>query len=131
MTHARILFFLRTALILLSGFALYGALNLSLAEWRTPGFCPSAFGVPICYVVTSAYFLIFLSAWMSFSFFSESLFFLGSLMATSLALIGTFMQFSSRTECPKMMGGFPLCYVSLGLVFLLIALNLIFLKMRK
>ncbi len=113
---------IRTAIALISGYALFSVFNLSLKEWSSTGACPSISGVPACYVVTAAYLAIFLSAFTNKAPLYKRLFFFGAAIVFGLAAVGSFMQLTGLGECPKTSGGFPMCYISLTVAITLIGL---------
>lgn len=122
---------IRIVIGLISGFASFNGFALSLKEWASTGACPSIYSVPACYVVTAAYFLIFLSALTNKETLYKRLFVAGAAIVFGLALIGSFMQVTSLGQCPKTASGFPMCYTSLMISTALIALFIARLKTKK
>ena len=112
----------RLLIALVSGFALWNVVRLSLAEWSSGGACPSLAGVPACYVVAVAYLLVLLSALINKAPLYRRLFIAGAGIVLSLAAMGSFTQVMGIAECPKTASGLPMCYISLGLGVLLIGL---------
>ena len=117
----QIIFYLILTILL---FAIYGALSLSLVEFRTPNICPKVLSIPACYIVLVAFTFVLLSHAMLpspkqaayYSFLTIPFF---------LALGGTISELSGQVVCPRTSGGIPMCYISLGLCFTLIVLKFV------
>lgn len=96
-------------------------LKLSFEHWRCGEVCPNLVGLPACYILSIAVLLAILSHLKIFND-KEIFFFLGAGLAWTVALIASVLQTTGRIECPKTLGNFPLCYLSLivfSVVFLL------------
>jgi hypothetical protein len=89
-----------------------GAVNLSIDEWGTAGSCPNI-GVPACYLVAVAYFLILVSCINLNKSLYRKLFFAGVTVVLGLAVVGSFRQVTEMAQCPQTGSGFPMCYISL------------------
>lgn len=89
-----------------------GAVNLSIDEWGTVGSCPNI-GVPACYLVAVAYFLILVSCINLNKSLYRKLFFAGVTVVLGLAVVGSFRQVTEMAQCPQTGAGFPMCYISL------------------
>ena len=109
----------------IAGYALYSGLHLSLKEWNATGACPSVSGIPACYVVSFAYFLILLSTFINKAPLYKRLFYTGFAIVFGLAAVGSFMQVSGLGQCPKTANGFPMCYISLTISLCLMGLFLV------
>lgn len=113
---------IRAIIAIIAGYALYNGLHLSLKEWDTTGACPSVSGVPACYVVSFAYFLILFSALTDKPPLYNRLFYTGFSIVFGLAAIGSLMQVSGMMQCPKTSNDLPMCYISLMVSLCLIVL---------
>jgi hypothetical protein len=112
----------RLLIALVSGFALWNVVGLSLREWSSGGACPSLLGVPACYVVAIAYLFVLISSLTNQKPLYGRLFMAGAGIVVGLAVIGSFLQVAGIAECPKTSSGFPMCYLSLSIGLLLIGL---------
>ena len=112
----------RLLIALVSGFALWNVVSLSLMEWSSGGSCPSFVGIPACYVVAIAYLLVFMSTLTNKKPLYRRLFIAGAGIVVGLAAIGSFTQVMGIAACPKTSTGFPMCYISLSIGVLLIGL---------
>lgn len=103
-------------------FGLYGAGNLSLANYNEPGgICPKLAGIPACYIILS----MLLAAAIGHLADSSRLFFIACGLAASIAVVGTVGQLTGISECPKSSGGTPMCYLSLAMFSSLILLKVL------
>jgi hypothetical protein len=112
----------RLLIALVSGFALWNVVSLSLMEWSSGGSCPNVAGIPACYVVAVAYLLVFMSTLTNKKPLYRRLFIAGAGIVVGLAAIGSFTQVMGIAACPKTSTGFPMCYISLSIGVLLIGL---------
>lgn len=99
-------------IVAISTLGLFGAVNLSIEEWGTAGSCPNI-GVPACYLVAVAYFLILFSCINLNKSLYRKLFFSGVIVVLGLAVVGSFRQATGMAKCPQTGSGFPMCYISL------------------
>ena len=102
----------------------WGATKLSIAEWGVAGSCPSI-GIPACYLVAIAYFLILLSCINLNKSLYRKLFFTGVTVVLGLAVVGSFRQVAGIGQCPQTGSGFPMCYISLMMSMTILAAFLI------
>ena len=109
-------------------FGLYGAGELVIEEFNTGEGCPKIMHVPMCLVVLVCFIISFiahlLKKW-------NTLYFLFTGFAGSIALVASIMQFTGNTECPKTTTGTPMCYYSLLIFSSLIILKLYYFKLDK
>jgi hypothetical protein len=103
---------LQFIIIAISALGFWGATSLSIDEWGTAGSCPNI-GVPACYLVAVAYFLILVSCINLNKNYYRKLFFTGITVVSGLAVVGSFRQATGMAQCPQTGSGFPMCYVSL------------------
>jgi hypothetical protein len=103
---------LKLIMLAIGGVGFWGATNLSIEEWETAGSCPNI-GIPACYLVAIAYFMILVSCIDHCKKMHKGLFYTGLGIVMGLAIGGSVMQVTGMGECPKTGSGFPMCYVSL------------------
>ncbi len=112
--------------ILLIG--LSGAGGLVIEEFNTGEGCPKIMNIPMCLVILICFIIPFimhlLKKW-------NAIYFLFTGIATGIALIGSIMQVTGNSECPKTATGTPMCYYSLLIFSSLIILKLYSLKLDK
>lgn len=93
--------------------------------------CPSLFSVPICYVVTLAYGVMLASLIINNHGCKHHFFCLGWGVAFAIALLASLAEiFGSGGVCPSSTaglrggssGGIPLCYLSLGILIVILVL---------
>jgi len=113
---------LQFIIIAISALGFWGAVNLSIDEWGTAGACPNI-GVPACYLVAVAYFLILVSCINLNKSLYQKLFITGVTVVLGLAVVGSFRQATGMGECPQTGSGFPMCYISL---FMAMAITIAF-----
>ena len=101
-------------IIAISALGFWGATSLSIEEWGTAGSCPDI-GVPACYLVAVAYFLILVSCINLAKSTYRKLFFTGVTVVLGLAVVGSFRQAMGMAQCPQTGSGFPMCYISLSM----------------
>ena len=120
---------------LLLAFGFFGIAKVSWENFTgTP--CPVVLFVPICYVVLLGYSLMVLSVWVSHGGCRHYFFVIGWTIAAAIALIGSIAEVVlGGGVCPTSGGGgirgvaegarlgsIPLCYISLGLLLVILAL---------
>jgi hypothetical protein len=103
---------LKFIILSISALGFFGATSLSIDEWGTAGSCPNI-GIPACYLVAIAYFVILVSCIDHSRKLCKGLFYTGVGIVMWLAIGGSVMQVTGVGECPKTGSGFPMCYVSL------------------
>jgi hypothetical protein len=111
-----------TLLCLLIGFGFLGGLNVSYANFTGDHLCPHIAGLVICYVVTIAYGLMFVSLFIQKAVLRVSLFLPAWGITFLIALTGTSLELTKGDVCPKTTGLIPLCFVSLAMCLLIIVL---------
>ena len=86
--------------------------------------CPNIVGLPICYIVTIGYGLMFLALLLSIpvKHISTPVFLSGWAITFLIALSGTALEIINGHTCPIGFGWLPLCYVSLALCILIFGL---------
>jgi len=103
-------------------FATYGAASLSRNDWKQKNVCPKIVGIPACYIV----FICFLAASISHIIntpLSNQLFFVFVGIPGIIALIGSIIELTGKTICPKTASKTPMCFISLGLCVTLLVLK--------
>ena len=93
-------------------------------DLKIPGFCPKLIILPLCYPVTIAFFLVYVSSYILNKKTYNILFFTGDGLGLVLAIWGSFSQIIGLQECPKLFK-IPLCYVSFFTFLFLLVLHLI------
>lgn len=126
-------YFIYIPLLALVLIGLIGALRISYANYLG-SVCPHIFLVPVCYVVTAAYALMFLALAIAEINSKHYLFVTGWGLAFVVALAGSASEFfSGGGVCPGSGGarmggasgsGLPLCYLSLAMLIVILALFL-------
>jgi len=111
-----------TALWCLVAIGLFGVVKVSYLEITDAASCPNFAGIPICYVVTVGYALMFLSLLLSQKRSWKRLFLGGWSITFLIALIGTLLETINGHTCPIGFGWLPLCYVSLALCLVILGL---------
>jgi len=117
----KLIFYIIIAVLL---FAIYGAFNLSMLDFKEKDICPKLVGIPACYVV-----LAFFSLALVFHVFKRHSrrnigYFILLLVPFLLALSGTISELSGKVVCPRTPGGTPMCYISLGICSTLLVLKI-------
>ena len=83
--------------------------------------CPVFLYVPLCYLVTVGYLLVFLAA----VFRINKIFLLGWLPIFTLAFVGSLGELLGNDLCPKSSAEIPMCYFSLLLATVIMVLFII------
>jgi len=105
-----------------------GAGLLVYDEIKTTNVCPKLFGMPACYIILICFIIPFIVHLIKGK---ESVYFLFTTIAFTIALVASIMQFTGFGECPKTGNGTPMCYYSLLLFSLLIFFKVIVLRNNK
>ncbi len=128
-------YFVYIPLVALVLFGLLGALSISYANYQGVN-CPYIFFVPVCYVVTAAYAAMMLALVIPQIHCKHYLFSVGWGVAFVVALAGSLSEFfAGGGVCPTSgggrlggagleAGGIPMCYLSLAMLLVILALFL-------
>ena len=111
-------------LFLLVAAGLYGALSLSYTTLTGEAPCPSLSVLPICYLVAAAYVAMLIGLSFSQHPLSSPLFVVGWALVFGVAAIGAYLELQAPGSCSASNSGIPMCYLSLGLSLVIIALYL-------
>jgi len=105
-------------------FAIYGAIKLSIVDYKKKNVCPKILKIPACYIV---FIFFFLSAAVHIipGVKNYYLYFSFLMIPFLLALAGTVTELSGKVVCPRTPGGTPMCYISLGICSCLLLLKFI------
>jgi len=125
--------FVNIALWVLLAVGFLGGLQISYSNLTgTP--CPHLGFIPICYVVTAAYGLMILSVLIRHNGCKHHFFSIGWGVAFVIALVGSIAEIAAGGGvCPASGGGVrsassysvPMCFISLAMLFVILALFLI------
>jgi len=107
---------------------LIGAGSLVLEEFKTGEGCPKIMHIPMCLVILICFLIPLIIHVLKKR---NSLYFLFTGLAGSIALVASIMQYLGNAECPKTSNGTPMCYYSLLLFSSLIILKIYYLKLNK
>ncbi|MFD2917244.1 hypothetical protein [Psychroserpens luteus] len=107
---------------------LYGSGELVWDEIQTGNGCPKIWLIPVCAIVMVC-FLIPLIVHLLKKY--NTMYFVYTGLAFLIAIIASVMQFNGLGECPKLDNGTPMCYLSLLLFSILIALKMLLIKTSK
>ena len=101
---------------------LYGAGGLVIEELKTGEGCPKIIHIPMCIVILICFIVPFiahiLNKW-------NTIYFVFTGIAGSIALAASIMQSLGVSECPKTSSGTPMCYFSLLFFSSLVTLKII------
>lgn len=112
------IWFYRSAILLLSAFAISGVWPIVYAHWSAQATCPQLGVIPACYLVLIAYSGILLSTLLPLA--KTRYLFLASWSVVSLlALLGVFGELANLWHCPQTSSGIPKCFFSAGLAGLI------------
>lgn len=111
-----------TVLWVLIGFGFLAGINVSYVNFNGQQACPNMAGIAICYIVTIAYGLMFVSLFVQKEMLRSILFFSAWCIALLIALSGTGLELIKGGICPKTEGMLPLCYVSLAMCLVIVIL---------
>jgi len=98
-------------MVALTVIGLLGVIPLVRSELALGDVCPKIIGIPACFIILIC--LIFITFGLfRIAKFGHKLFWIGTLIAVSIAAFGTVSNAIGYVECPKTSGGFPMCYLS-------------------
>ena len=118
----------RNVITILLIIGLYKSSELVWAEIQTGNGCPKIWIIPACAIVMAC-FLIPLIVHLFKK--HNTIYFLFTGLAFLIAVIASILQFNRLGECPKLENGIPMCYLSLLLFSILIALKMFLIKTFK
>ncbi len=104
------------------GLGWIGGLLVSIDTITGADACPEIGFVPACYVVLLGYSLMLVSAALPRWRWGKWLFVSGATPVALLAVFGSVSELLVGETCPRSESGVPLCYVSLALVAVIVAL---------
>ena len=116
---------LQTVQYALVGIGLYGALNVSYLTFTGEAPCPGVGGIPICYLVSFGYLLIFVAQLPKALTWRNRVFAAGWLLVFVIALFGVAAELFYGDICPKNNLAVPLCFVSMGLVIAILLIQIL------
>lgn len=116
------------AILCLLAYAAYGALELSLTDYRHKDVCPKLFGIPACYLVFLSFAMLF---FLQIFRIRKLYFYLVLAFPLLLALVASVMELAGIEVCPRNAGGTPMCYFSLLLCGLILILKMLQLRPQK
>ena len=119
---------IKNILLFIFIFGLYGSGSLAYNEFLQAGTCPNIGGIPACYIIFTCLLIPFITHIFNWS---KLVYFLFTLIALTIAVIGTLGQLLNKVQCPKTSEGIPMCYISLIIFTSLIVLKLILLKKKR
>jgi len=102
---------------------LYGAFALISKEVTSGNVCPKILGIPACYIngMCLLYIVVSHSRLLSDHHW---LYFISAAMTLTIASVGSTGQLFGWMECPKTYSGVPMCFLSIGLFAIMMALKL-------
>jgi hypothetical protein len=113
---------LKYILYLIFLFGIYGVGTLVYKEFVYGNICPNIVNTPACYIIMVCLVIPLIIHLIKGS---NSIYFMFTGLAWSIATYGSIMQFSETIECPKTEEGIPMCYISFVMFSLLILLKAI------
>lgn len=108
-------------------FGIYGAGTLAYNELIYGNICPKIINVPACYIILSCLIVPFIIHLIKEN---NSVYFIFTGLAWSIAIYGSIMEFLGVSKCPKTDTGIPMCYISLAIFTFLILLKIIQFKSK-
>jgi hypothetical protein len=114
----------KAALPVLITIGLYNALHVSSMTWTGLSPCPNVIEIPICYIVSVGYALMFM-----FSLSDQLIgnyakpFFVGWSIVFTIASFGVGAELTLGNTCPKSGWTIPLCYISFMLCLIILYLH--------
>lgn len=118
---------IRFVIIILLAIGLYGVGGLVYTEIQTGNGCPKLWIIPACYIIFLC-FLIPLIVHLLKKY--NSVYFIFTGIAVSIATIASIMQYTGNGQCPKLDNGTPMCYLSFLIFATLITLKKIQLSLK-
>jgi hypothetical protein len=122
----RILYILVWSIILIG---LSGTIPLVSKEYLNGNVCPKIIGIPACYIILSCLVLAIISH-SKIIRDKNRLYFIGVVLALSIATFGSVGNILEYVECPKTEGGIPMCYLSFLIFFGLFLSKIIIIKIK-
>ena len=113
---------LKYALYLIFLFGIYGASTLVYKEFTHGNICPKIVNIPACYIIMICLVIPLIIHLVKGS---NSIYFMFTGLAWSIATYASIKQVSGTIECPKTEGGTHMCYISFAIFSLLILLKAI------
>lgn len=113
---------LKYILYLVFLFGIYGAGTLVYKEFSYGNICPKIVNIPACYIIMAC---LVIPLIIHLTKGSNSIYFMFTGFAWTIASYGSIMQFLKTVECPKTAEGIPMCYISFVMFSLLILLKVI------
>jgi hypothetical protein len=101
-------------------FGIYGAGTLAYKEFTFGSICPKIVNIPACYIIMICLVIPLIIHVIKGG---NSIYFIFTGLAWSIATYGSIMQVSRTIECPKTEEGKPMCYISFAMFSLLIILK--------
>ena len=118
----------KTALVLMVLFGLWGAGRLSYDQYLSGEACPIlGDAVPACYIAFAGYILIAAGVVIALSgvgAIGSYLFWGGTVIAGGLAAFATVLELVKGDVCPVAFGSVPMCYISLAFSAVIVLLFL-------
>jgi hypothetical protein len=108
------------AITLISVFGIIGSVLLAYREITYGNYCPEFMGIPSCYLVLLAYFMVLVSVLA----FRKLLYSVGTFLGLTIAIWFTIQNYSGNILCPTFRG-IPLCYASLVGFSIILVLGLL------
>jgi len=105
-----------------------GASLLVYDEIKTTNVCPKLLGIPACYIILVCFIIPFIVHLVKGR---NSVYFLFTGIAFTIAFVASILQFTGSGECPKTSNDVPMCYYSLLLFTTLILLKVVVLRNNK
>lgn len=115
--------------ILSAAGALFSA-YLVVMESYDAGFCPLLFDIPACYPVLVSYILVLVSLFINRRSARYMIFYLGAVSGLAIAVWFSAERIMKTEECPVILG-IPMCYASLALFLLILALGVPGLRKKR
>ena len=119
---------INSLLLVLFGLGIYGASGLVYTEFTEGNGCPSIASIPACLIILICLVFPLISHFIN-KF--NTIYFVLTGIAFSIALFASIRQFFDLGDCPKTSSGVPMCYFSLLIFTSLILLKYIYIKVLK
>ena len=88
-----------------------GVVPLVRSELALGDICPKIIGIPACYVILACLIFILFHVFR-IARFGSKLFWVGTLIALSIATFGSVSNMVGYVKCPTTSSGTPMCYLS-------------------